>query len=179
MRKVLLDHKFTQDTKGLEVLPSSQFEMIRDFHTKFELEYDGMSRSLPDDYALFRLGFMIEELGEYANSTGYKEIGRMLHDLHTYIKTEPNHHNGLRSEERDMVNELDSLVDLVYVALGTAYLHGYDFDEAFARVHLANMKKIRVLNVEESTASTGRGSKYDVKKPEGWTPADLSDLVFI
>ena len=41
------------------------------------------------------------------------------------------------------VGQLDSLVDLVYVALGTAYLHGFDFAEAWRRVHIANMKKVR------------------------------------
>ncbi len=29
-------------------------------------------------------------------------------------------------------DELDALVDLVYVAMGTAYLHGFDFDEGLS-----------------------------------------------
>jgi len=72
-----------------------------------------------------------------------------------------------------LVDKLDALVDLVYVAMGTAYLHGFDFDEAFRRVHEANMKKKRSI----STILYGRGSGWDVVKPEGWEPPYLDDLV--
>lgn len=125
------------------------FEMIRDFHTKFELIYGGSPRKLPEDYINFRIKFMQEELDEYV----------------------------VACEEDNLEKQFDALIDLVYVALGTAYLQGFKFDEGFRRVHEANMKKVRVLNEEESTKSTGRGSVYDVKKPHGWTAPDLSDLV--
>jgi predicted HAD superfamily Cof-like phosphohydrolase len=71
------------------------------------------------------------------------------------------------------VQELDALVDLVYVALGTAYLHGYNFEEAWRRVHGANMKKVRATHADQST----RDSTHDVVKPLGWQPPILSDLV--
>ena len=74
---------------------------------------------------------------------------------------------------KDLVGKLDALVDLVYVALGTAYLHGFDFDEAWSRVHEANMQKIRAQQADDSK----RSSKYDVVKPEGWEPPVLTDLV--
>lgn len=69
--------------------------------------------------------------------------------------------------------ELDALVDLVYVALGTSYVHGFDFNEAWRRVHEANMKKVRVERLEDSV----RKSKFDVVKPPGWHGPVLSDLV--
>jgi len=72
----------------------------------------------------------------------------------------------------DLEGQLDALVDLVYVALGTAYLQGFDFNEAFRRVHEANMKKVRARQKSDSK----RASSYDVVKPVGWTPPDLSDL---
>lgn len=68
--------------------------------------------------------------------------------------------------------KLDALVDLVYVALGTALLHGFDFNEAWRRVHAANMLKVRA----PSAADSKRGSAHDVVKPAGWQPPDLSDL---
>jgi predicted HAD superfamily Cof-like phosphohydrolase len=71
-------------------------------------------------------------------------------------------------------DQLDALVDLVYVALGTAYLHGFDFDEAWCRVHAANMKKVRAA---PDGSDSKRGSSHDVVKPPGWQPPDLSDLV--
>jgi len=66
-------------------------------------------------------------------------------------------------------DELDALVDLVYVAMGTAYLHGFDFDEAWRRVHAANMAKVR--------GPSQRSGEYDVIKPEGWKPPYHGDLV--
>lgn len=70
-------------------------------------------------------------------------------------------------------DQLDALVDLVYVAVRYSVALGMDFNEAWRRVQKANMQKVRVKSAEESK----RGTKYDAKKPEGWTAPDLSDLV--
>ena len=123
----------------------SLFEMVRAFHEKFDLAYDGPPRNLDERTVAFRHRFALEERHEYAAAV----------------------QNG------DLVGALDGLVDEVYVALGTAYLHGFDFDEAFRRVHEANMKKKRATAAEQST----RSSTQDVIKPSGWQPPDLSDLV--
>ena len=69
---------------------------------------------------------------------------------------------------------LDALVDLVYVTLGTSHLHGFNFREAWRRVHDANMRKVR--------AQVGRvgprgNHEFDVIKPEGWTAPSHADLV--
>lgn len=65
-------------------------------------------------------------------------------------------------------DQLDALVDLTYVILGTAYLHGFDFQEAWNRVHAANMAKVR--------GPSKRSEAFDVIKPEGWTAPVLDDL---
>lgn len=126
---------------------------IEEFHHKFHLSYGGAPRVLPEDLMDFRIKFLQEELEEYKRAWG--DI-RMDGD-------------SLKSRE-DM---LDALVDLVYVALGTAYLHGFNFAEAWRRVQVANMAKVRVERVEDSK----RGSKFDVVKPTGWTAPSHSDLV--
>ena len=67
---------------------------------------------------------------------------------------------------------LDALVDLVVFALGAAEREGYLplWDVAYRRVMEANLNKTLGPN-------TKRGSyKLDLIKPEGWEPADLSDL---
>ena len=69
-------------------------------------------------------------------------------------------------------DQFDALIDLVYVALGTAYLHGFPFPEGWARVQAANMTKVR-----GTKATSKRGSDFDVVKPPGWTPPVLTDLV--
>jgi predicted HAD superfamily Cof-like phosphohydrolase len=77
-------------------------------------------------------------------------------------------------DTEDLEKKLDALVDLMYVLLGTAYLHGFNrFVEAWTRVHKANMQKVRAERVDQST----RQSIYDVVKPAGWTPPRLDDLV--
>ena len=133
---------------------------IRKFHEKFGLAYQGPPRELPEDLQGFRMVFMAEELCEYAtdNPTFHQLIQSAFKD---------------RSSDQPLEKQLDALVDLVYVALGTAYLHGFNFSEAWNRVHEANMAKVRV----ERIADSKRGSVYDVVKPEGWKAPDLSDLV--
>lgn len=118
---------------------------IIDFQTKFELVYRGPPRNLPEDLSMFRSRFMNEELMEYCEAAG--------------------------AENKE--EQLDALVDLLYVAFGTAHLHGFDIRTAWTRVHEANMKKVRALREEDSK----RGSAYDVVKPQGWKAPDLSDLV--
>ena len=59
------------------------------------------------------------------------------------------------------------------VALGTAYMQGFNFKEAWRRVHEANMRKVRATSEEQSK----RNSSSDVVKPAGWVAPDLKDLV--
>lgn len=140
---------------------------IAAFHEKFKLEYVGKPRSLDTELAEFRIGFLIEELKEYEESS---------EKLRAILKVGyPNFtHEYLRNTATwELEKQLDALVDLVYVALGTAYLHGFDFREAWRRVHAANMAKVRAERKEDSK----RGSTFDVVKPEGWTPPSHTDLV--
>lgn len=122
---------------------------IKEFHEKFGLEYDGPPRSLNEELASFRARFLAEETAEYeSHATG--------------------------DTLADKVGVIDAMVDLVYVALGTVYLHGMSgqFDEAWRRVHSANMQKVRAVSASESK----RGSTYDVVKPEGWAAPNHEDL---
>lgn len=67
-----------------------------------------------------------------------------------------------------------ALEDMMVDILCAAKAQGFNFKEAFDRVHVANMKKVRAQTDDEST----RGSaKFDIVKPKGWKAPDLSDLV--
>jgi predicted HAD superfamily Cof-like phosphohydrolase len=86
--------------------------------------------------------------------------------------------------EGDIAAQLDALVDQVYVALGTAYLHGFFketaegliiFEEAWRRVHAANMKKIRAEHSEHNPS--GRDWRFDVVKPPDWQAPSHEDLL--
>lgn len=118
----------------------TNFQDIREFHEFFGLEYDGDPRHLPPELQLFRIAFMQEELNEY--------IRAVLAE--------------------DLEKQVDALVDLVYVALGTAYLQGFRWEPHWEQVHEANMRKVRATSKEQSA----RSSTADVIKPSGWTPPD-------
>jgi predicted HAD superfamily Cof-like phosphohydrolase len=135
------------------------FDDIKDFHEKFNLHYDGKPRVLEPDLGDFRINFMIEELTEYIEAE--KNLRLFVKDGHSVDLL------------MNMEKAFDALVDLVYVALGTAYLHGFDFNEGWRRVQEANMKKIRALREEDSK----RGSIYDVVKPQGWKSPSHKDLI--
>jgi predicted HAD superfamily Cof-like phosphohydrolase len=62
-------------------------------------------------------------------------------------------------------DKIDALVDLVVVAMGTAYFHGFDWDSHWKEVHRANMNKVRA----ESAKQSKRKSSLDIVKPAGWT----------
>lgn len=123
------------------------YELVRRFNYKFGLAtpLDKPVRFRGADASVKTL-HMAEELNEYANA--------FLAD--------------------DLEGCLDALIDLIYVALGAAVLHGFDrFDDAFRRVHEANMRKVRCTNPKDSK----RGTTFDVIKPEGWKPASLKEFV--
>ncbi len=122
------------------------FQDIIDFHKHYGLEGSAKPRPM--------ISYNLQNA----------RIIHMHEELHEYMKS---------VQKDDMLNALDALVDLVYVALGTAYFHGFDFNEAWRRVHEANMRKVRVDAAENSK----RGTKFDVVKPEGWIGPDLEDLV--
>lgn len=135
---------------------------ITAFHERFKIAYDGKPRFLPNDLFEFRLRFMQEELKEYteAHETGLIELSGV-----SLFPDNPTH------LVRKLEESFDALVDLAYVALGTAYLHGFPFDEGWRRVQHANMQKIRTPH------PTARGGMHDVVKPKGWEPPTLTDLV--
>ncbi len=134
------------------------FKDVIEFHTKFKIGYTGSPRSLDPRLNQYRTVFMAEELHEY--NQAYIQI--------LEARYEGNHH-----PPEALADQLDALVDLVYVALGTAHMHGFDFNEAWSRVHRANMLKQSV----ERAADSKRGSSFDVIKPKGWKAPDLLDLV--
>jgi len=121
------------------------FNMVAAFHEKFELKPQPQPDFPIDEIAALKCIHMKEELDE--------------------IK--------LAWAEGNLEDYFDGLIDLVYVALGAAYLAGLPFNEGFKRVHEANMTKIRALREEDSK----RGSTYDIVKPPGFVAPTLTDLI--
>jgi predicted HAD superfamily Cof-like phosphohydrolase len=66
--------------------------------------------------------------------------------------------------------QFDALIDIVYVALGTAYLQGFPWQRGWLEVQIANMAKRRAVDGE------GRGTG-DIRKPEGWKAPDIEGVL--
>jgi predicted HAD superfamily Cof-like phosphohydrolase len=130
-------------------LTQSNFDDVGDFHRKFDLptSYDGPAEFIGEGAFKFRYGFLQEELREMKES----------------------HDRG------DLAGVADALADLVYVALGTAHMYRIPFDEVFAAVQEANMKKERASSAYDERSK--RGSSLDVVKPKGWTPPDIQAIL--
>lgn len=121
------------------------FKDVQSFHEKFLIPR-AERPTLPEaEMAKFRDDFMQEELNEYR----------------------------LAIQQRDMAGVLDALVDLVYVALGTADIYGLPFEDAWRAVHSANMAKVRAARPEDSKRGTG----FDVVKPAGWVKPDIETII--
>ena len=115
---------------------------IDQFHKKFKFEKVGIPEN--NELVNFRTSFLIEELAEYTQAI----------------------------TKGDSAAALDALVDIVYIALGTAWLFNLPFEKAWEEVQKANMKKIRA-----KSKSKKRGTSFDVVKPKGWQAPDIEQII--
>jgi len=118
---------------------------IDNFHKKYGFEKNEKI-DIPDNSELinFRTAFLMEELAEYTNAI----------------------------TKKDSAGALDALVDIVYIALGTAWLFNLPFEKAWNEVQKANMSKIRAKD------KTGkRGTKFDVVKPKDWKAPNIEKII--
>ena len=118
---------------------------IDNFHKKYGFEKNEKV-DIPKNNELinFRTAFLMEELAEYTNAI----------------------------TKKDAAGALDALVDIVYIALGTAWLFNLPFEKAWNEVQKANMSKIRAKD------KTGkRGTKFDVIKPKDWKAPNIEKII--
>jgi predicted HAD superfamily Cof-like phosphohydrolase len=67
----------------------------------------------------------------------------------------------------------DALVDIVYVAMGTAYMMGLPWQQLWDEVQRSNMDKVRASDASQSK----RKNSLDVVKPQGWVGPDLKRII--
>lgn len=148
---------------------TSDFEDVGVFHEKFGLDTskrDTTPRRLNTSLSSFRIKFLEEELREYKDATAAD----------------------------DLPAAADALVDLVYVALGTAHMHGLPWPALFNEVQRANMTKMRAADhifqvggpdangpcatcTRPRNEHSARGSSYDVVKPHGWRAPEIAEVL--
>lgn len=120
------------------------FNLHRDvceFHKKFEIPIEKYPAFPVEELINFRIKFLREEVGEFEEA--------------------------VRND--DIVKAFDALIDIVYVAIGTAVIMNLPFEQGWNIVHSANMSKIRAKNASQSK----RGTAFDVVKPENWIAPDM------
>lgn len=61
-------------------------------------------------------------------------------------------------------DKIDALIDLVVVAMGTAFMHGFNWESHWNEVFVANMNKVRTGDASQ----TKRKHQLDISKPPGW-----------
>lgn len=154
-------------------LKEDNFGDVGRFHTKFGLpnvnDDPPGPREFCEDLMQFRLNFLLEELKELMESMD------AYFSPSSDAKGEPTVKIELEgAPEVDHAKAFDALLDLVYVALGTAHLMGYPWDDGWDRVQRANMTKVRA---QSDGSDSKRGSSFDVVKPKGWTPPDIEGLL--
>lgn len=110
----------------------ARIEDVTEFHRKFGLLSHDKPVHLTKRKLLERIEFLEEELDELKRAI----------------------------ETQDLADQADALVDIVYVAMGTADMLGLPWDQLWADVQRANMAKERGV--------TKRGHAVDVTKPVGW-----------
>ena len=120
------------------------FNLHRDvceFHKKFEIPIEKYPAFPSKELLEFRMKFLREEVDEFGEA--------------------------VRND--DIVKAFDALIDVVYVAIGTAVIMNLPFEKGWDIVHSANMTKIRARNASQSK----RGTAFDVVKPSNWIAPDM------
>lgn len=125
-------------------------EYVQEFNARFGLPIGNDDQLKDAATQNYRLGFLAEELDELAQAL----------------------------EDGDRVGAFDALLDLVYVAQGTALFMGINpeqWNAGMKAVHQANMSKVRAASKDSSK----RNSAFDVVKPDYWVGPEetLKDIL--
>lgn len=140
----------------------TDFNAVGEFHQKFDLPsttWDSIPGHISNEARNFRMKFLMEEMSELADGYGLKLLWR--------LDEKP-------GATRDLPKIADALIDLVYVALGTAHMHRLPWSALFSEVQRANMTKMRA---KKDGSDSTRSSSFDVVKPAGWRPPAIEKIL--
>ncbi|GCB45538.1 MazG nucleotide pyrophosphohydrolase domain-containing protein [Streptomyces sp. NL15-2K] len=95
-------------------MSSSPADLVREFHLAFGLDARAVPTEISPELAAHRGELLAEEAAEVAEVSVKGPLDRLAHEL----------------------------ADVVYVAYGTALVHGIDLDAVIAEIHRSNMTKL-------------------------------------
>lgn len=94
---------------------SDAMRAVAAFHAAFDLPRQPVpSTDVSAELAQLRVDLLVEEVGEFADATG----------------------------KRDLTAMADALGDIIYVAYGAAVTYGIDLDAVLMEIHRSNMSKL-------------------------------------
>ncbi|MHB9858625.1 pyrophosphohydrolase domain-containing protein [Streptomyces sp. YIM S03343] len=133
-------------------MSSSPAGLVRAFHLAFGLDARETPTEVSPGLAAHRGELLAEEAAEVAEVSVGAPLDRLAHEL----------------------------ADVVYVAYGTALVHGIDLDAVIAEIHRSNMTKLgpdgQVARREDGKVL--KGEHYEapdvraVLRGQGWIPGD-------
>ncbi|RDS60806.1 MazG nucleotide pyrophosphohydrolase domain-containing protein [Streptomyces sp. M7] len=131
-------------------MSSSPADLVREFHLAFGLDARTTPTEVAPELAAHRGELLAEEAAEVAEVAVTGPLDRLAHEL----------------------------ADVVYVAYGTALVHGVDLDAVLAEIHRSNMTKLgpdgRVTR--RADGKVLKGDHYEapdvgaVLRRQGWAP---------
>lgn len=131
-------------------MSSSPADLVRQFHLAVGLDARSTPTAVPPSLAAHRGELLAEEAAEVAEVSVTGPLDKLAHEL----------------------------ADVVYVAYGTALVHGIDLDEVIAEVHRSNMTKLGPdgLVTRRADGKVLKGDHYEapdvsaVLRRQGWAP---------
>ncbi|GAB2801526.1 MazG nucleotide pyrophosphohydrolase domain-containing protein [Streptomyces chlorus] len=131
-------------------MSASPADLVREFHRAFGLDARETPTEVPPELAAHRGALLAEEAAEVAEVAVHGPLDRLAHEL----------------------------ADVVYVAYGTALVHGIDLDAVISEIHRANMSKRGPDGtiVRRSDGKVLKGDHYEapdvseVLRRQGWAP---------
>lgn len=130
--------------------PRSTYDDVADFHKKFDIPVAGSGPcKMPEEWEIieYRTKFLEEELTEFKDACA----------------------------EDNLAEAFDALLDIAWVAMGTAHYFGAPWDEGWAEVVRANMDRVSVTR--ENCPPEKQYRKDMIVKPPGWKPPQLLRVI--
>jgi predicted HAD superfamily Cof-like phosphohydrolase len=132
-------------------MQQSPASLVHEFHRAFGLPARTVPAEVTPELAAHRGELLAEEAAEVAEVSVTGPLDRLAHEL----------------------------ADVVYVAYGTALVHGIDLDQVIAEIHRANMTKLgpdgRVSRRADGKVLKGEHYRApdvaEILRRQGWTPA--------
>lgn len=142
------------------------YELASTFHEKFDDRKPNHPKPLEWQEAIYRSGFVFEELVEFMATTCPNEelfTAAMAQFQASFERAQTKMRTKKREPQPTLVKQADALGDVIYLAYGTAVLMGLDPQPTIQAIHESNMAKLFADGQPHFDPQTNK-----VMKPADW-----------